>query len=84
MAVRRNSAPCAVALLQSANALYHNQSGGWMNSDEDETSAAMTAAEEDQQRRDFNGQAGEGSRRLNKVKDKNGDTPLHWAVKINK
>ncbi|VDL11723.1 unnamed protein product [Hymenolepis diminuta] len=80
MAVRRNSASCAVVLLQTANALVHGHSGGWTTSEEEDDSAFV---ERVQQHRDFHGQVADGSRKLNKLKDLNGDTPLHWAVKTN-
>ncbi|KAM7538965.1 hypothetical protein Aperf_G00000058650 [Anoplocephala perfoliata] len=80
MAVRRNSTSCAVVLLQTANILVRGHSGGRTTSeDEDDT----FIAEKVQQCRDFHGQAEDGSRKLNKLKDANGDTPLHWAVKTN-
>ncbi|KAM3177944.1 hypothetical protein ACTXT7_003530 [Hymenolepis weldensis] len=81
MAVRRNSASCAVVLLQTANALVHGHSGGWTTSEEEDDSVFV---ERVQQHRDFHGQVADGSRKLNKLKDMNGDTPLHWAVKTNK
>uniref|UniRef100_A0A0R3TDJ7 ANK_REP_REGION domain-containing protein n=1 Tax=Rodentolepis nana TaxID=102285 RepID=A0A0R3TDJ7_RODNA len=81
MAVRRNSTSCAVVLLQTANALVHGHSGGWSTSEDEDDSVF---AEKVQQRREFHGQAEDGSRKLNKLQDSNGDTPLHWAVKTNK
>ncbi|EUB56498.1 Reticulocyte-binding protein 2 a [Echinococcus granulosus] len=78
MAVRRNSVPCAVMLLHTANALLNDHSSGWTSSEEE------LAVDEIQQKHHFHGQAGKGSRKLNKLKDRNGDTPLHWAVKTNK
>ncbi|KAH9278879.1 Caspase-8 [Echinococcus granulosus] len=77
MAVRRNSVPCAVMLLHTANALLNDHSSGWTSSEEE------LAVDEIQQKHHFHGQAGKGSRKLNKLKDRNGDTPLHWAVKTN-
>ncbi|KAL5103723.1 Caspase-6 [Taenia crassiceps] len=80
MAVRRNSAACAVVLLHTANALQDGHSSSWPSSEEEDELAAV---DEIRQKHLFHGQAGKGSRKLNKLKDRNGDTPLHWAVKTN-
>ncbi len=100
MAVRRNSVQCAVAMLEAANCVKggHGRRArtGSLTTSEEETSAEDEGGREgaggelegedhrEQQRKDLHGQAREGSRKLNKLKDNNGDTPLHWAVKTNK
>uniref|UniRef100_A0A0R3WVM6 ANK_REP_REGION domain-containing protein n=1 Tax=Hydatigena taeniaeformis TaxID=6205 RepID=A0A0R3WVM6_HYDTA len=80
MAVRRNSASCAIVLLHTANALLNGHSRDWTSSEEEESISVDDVG----QKRHFHGQTGKGSRKLNKLKDRNGDTPLHWAVKTNK
>lgn len=85
MAVRRNSASCAVVLLHAANTLLDGCLSGWTSSSsEEEEGEASAAVDANQQKHQFHGQAGKGSQKLNQLKDRNGDTPLHWAVKTNK